>query len=211
MSKLQTCGRFQCFCYHFTQFISGNMFRDSDEDNRTDQEKDYSNYFLRRASRIAPVFLSTGNHEWYYTHEDYEVIRQTGTTLLDNAHTHVEIKGQKLLVGGLSTRVDLEWLEEFLSTTADHKILLCHHPEYVKRYVEDRGQVDLIVSGHAHGGQWRMFGKLPVYAPGQGLFPRYSKGVYETEAGPVVVTTGCANHISYPRFGNPCEIVLLNL
>jgi len=210
MSELQTGNRFQQCCYYFTQFISGNMFNKG-VDKRSDEEKDYSNRFLRMASCIAPVFLSTGNHEWYYTDEDYALIKQTETTLLDNGHVYADIKGNSVLIGGLSTRVNLAWLDEFLSLEAEHKILLCHHPEYVPRYIEGRGKVDLIVSGHAHGGQWRILGRIPVYAPGQGLFPKYTRGVYDTETGPMVVSTGCSNHVKYPRWGNPCELVVLNL
>lgn len=83
--------------------------------------------------------------------------------------------------------------------------------EYVKRFVEGKGSVDLILSGHAHGGQWRLFGRIPIYAPGQGVLPKYTKGLYQTSAGRMIVITGCANHIWYPRFGNPCEVVELLL
>jgi len=210
MSKLQTGSRFQQCCYYFTQFISGNMFNKG-VDKRSEEEKDYSNLFLREASCIAPIFLSTGNHEWYYTDEDYELIKKTHTTLLDNAHVYVDINEKKILIGGLSTRVDLKWLDDFCDLEAEYKILLCHHPEYVQRYIVERGCMDLIVSGHAHGGQWRVFGRVPIYAPGQGLFPKYTRGVYNTKAGPLVVSTGCSNHIKYPRWGNPCEVVVINL
>ncbi|MBQ3816071.1 MAG: metallophosphoesterase, partial [Clostridia bacterium] len=58
-------------------------------------------------------------------------------------------------------------------------ILLCHHPEYWEPLVHGR-RIELTVSGHAHGGQWRIFGR-GVYAPGQGLFPRYTSGLYRSE------------------------------
>ncbi|MGN0402496.1 MAG: metallophosphoesterase [Acetatifactor sp.] len=211
MSQIQT-GSFALKCgYFFTEFISGRMFRKNCIDNRTEEEKNYSNTFLQKAHEIAPVILSVGNHEWYYTDGDYNIIKQTGTTLLDNSDICIKSENRNIVIGGLSTRVDTGWLEKYLSKEADYKILLCHHPEYVKRFVEGKGSVDLILSGHAHGGQWRLFGRIPIYAPGQGLFPKYTKGVYQTSAGRLVVTTGCSNHIWCPRFGNPCEVVELIL
>lgn len=205
MSFIQTENIFLRGCYFFTQLLSGHFLRKID--NRTKEEKNYSYFFLQEASKIAPIFLSVGNHEWYYTQKDYEVIKETGTILLDNKELTLCIKNKMVLVGGLSTRADLEWLKQYCLKTADYKILLCHHPEYVKRYVEKLGKADVILSGHAHGGQWRIFGKIPVYAPGQGLLPKYTRGIYITKAGKMVVTSGCANHINYPRLGNPCEVV----
>lgn len=93
------------------------------------------------------------------------------------------------------------WLDEF-SSAPGFKICLSHHPEYFP-FVPST--VDLILSGHAHGGQWRFFGR-GVFAPGQGFWPRWSKGVYD---GKMVVSTGLANTASIPRLFNPTEIVYL--
>ena len=97
---------------------------------------------------------------------------------------------------------DTSWLDDFCSVDAP-KVLLCHHPEYYERYLKDRA-IDLTVSGHAHGGQWRFFGR-GVFAPGQGLFPKYTYGVHD---GRFVISTGLKVS-SIPRFFNPPEVVLL--
>ena len=96
---------------------------------------------------------------------------------------------------------DTDWLEDFASAPGFH-ILLSHHPEYFPLV---RGEVELVISGHAHGGQWRFFNR-GVWCPGQGLWPRWTRGVYE---GRLVVSAGLSNTASVPRLFNPTEIVYL--
>ncbi len=170
--------------------------------------------FLQEASKIcsadgrtaAQIFLSPGNHDPYFNPEDYKVMEKTGATLLDNADCTAIVRGQNIRIGGLSSKPDLKWLSEFASKDG-FKILLCHHPEYYFRYIKDRFDFNLILSGHVHGGQWRI-GNQGIYSPGQGLFPKYTRGVYDQR---LVISAGCANTASVPRFGNPCELVVLKL
>jgi predicted MPP superfamily phosphohydrolase len=63
------------------------------------------------------------------------------------------------------------------------------------------------VSGHAHGGQFRLLGR-GVYAPGQGLLPRYTRGV---EDGRMIISAGAGNPARMPRWGNPCEVLMITL
>lgn len=97
---------------------------------------------------------------------------------------------------------DDDWLMEFALVPGFH-ILLSHHPEY-RRLVPK--EIDLMLSGHAHGGQWRFFGH-GCYAPGQGVWPRLTKGVYD---GRLVVSAGLSNTAPVPRFFNPTEVVYVN-
>lgn len=94
---------------------------------------------------------------------------------------------------------DDDWLLSFASEPGYH-ILLSHHPEYRRLVPKD---VELMLSGHAHGGQWRIFGH-GVFAPGQGIWPRLTKGVYE---GRQVVSAGLSNTAPVSRFFNPVEVV----
>lgn len=164
--------------------------------------------FLRQAGKIAPVYYSIGNHEWYFTDEDCRVFRENDIRLLDNRDVEFTASKGKVLIGGLSTRYDLDWLKSF-SEKPGYKILLCHHPEYYSRYIKgtECDTFDLILSGHVHGGQWRIFGK-GIFAPGQGFFPKYSHGMYD---GKLIVSAGAANTVDIPRFGNPCELVMVEL
>ena len=98
---------------------------------------------------------------------------------------------------------DTAWLQAFSATAPNlPHILLSHHPEYLPLVPPS---VDLVLSGHAHGGQWRVFSH-GVWCPGQGLWPKYTKGVYE---GRLVVSAGLANIARVPRICNPTEAVYL--
>ena len=184
---------------------------------------------LRGCADIAPTYLSIGNHEWMICDEDKELITSTGTILLDNTWENVTIQHHELTIGGLSSdgyciyqqyrrehegrypeyegipeggKPDTAWLDAYCAEAAYH-ILLSHHPEYYEPYLKTK-PIELILSGHAHGGQWRFFGR-GVYAPGQGYWPKYTSGIY----GNMIVSRGLANTTHIPRICNPTEIVYI--
>lgn len=174
--------------------------------------------FMKEAAAFAPVYYSLGNHERGMSDENRKLLRDAGIVLLDD---DTVMACQNIRIGGLTSGFvnavrrgdeyngleppDSGYIERF-SALPGFKILLCHHPEYYPRYLRDR-DIDIIVSGHAHGGQWKLFGKS-IYAPGQGLFPRYVSGVYDNR---LCVGCGMANTVVFPRFFNPVELVLLTL
>lgn len=185
--------------------------------------------FLHAAVQIAPTYYSLGNHELGKSSRyaglpeqnrafdaSYlsALVSRTGAILLHDA-------GQPFLpgvwVGGLSSgrlhpdkRPDTGWLQGFAGQEG-YKILLCHHPEYYPQIPEG---IDLVLSGHAHGGQWRLFNR-GFFAPDQGLFPKYSGGLYHQR---MVVSRGIANtaflaggRLLIPRLNNPPEVVMIDL
>ena len=171
--------------------------------------------FLTWAAARYPTFVSMGNHEWKCGRDIRADIEKTGAVLLDNDFlTHGE-----LLIGGLSSGYegkqqgrfkrtpdpDTAWLGGFCSQ-GGFKLLLCHHPEYYKRHLHTR-EIDLTLAGHAHGGQWRFFG-IPVFAPGQGILPRYTNGLYH---GRLLVSRGLTNRTGVPRIFNPAQLIILTL
>ncbi|MBO4217534.1 MAG: metallophosphoesterase [Clostridia bacterium] len=175
---------------------------------------DCSPDFLSEAAKIAPTFYSIGNHE-RKCGVDKTAIGESGAVLLDDAY--YELDG--LVIGGLSSGFsasgqssfkgtpppDVSWLAEFCGRRG-YRILMSHHPEYYPAYLKDL-DCDLIVSGHAHGGQWRFFGQ-GVFAPGQGIFPKYTSGIYD---GKLIVSRGLCNHTSVPRIFNPTELININV
>ena len=170
--------------------------------------------FLSEAAKIAPTFYSIGNHERKGGF-DRESIEKSGAILLDDGFT--ELNG--VFIGGLSSgfedekqgnlkktpKPELDWLDAF-ARCEGYKILLSHHPEYYPAYLKNV-DCDLILSGHAHGGQWRFFGR-GVFAPGQGLFPKYTSGIYD---GKLVVSRGLCNHTPIPRIFNPTELLIVDV
>ncbi len=166
--------------------------------------------FLKDCASRFLTCCSLGNHEFKYGADFREDIRKTGAVLLDDGY----IKTDGLVIGGLTTGFagtpqgtfrktpmpNTDWLDGFCEQKG-YRILLSHHPEYfdfLKNY-----DIDLILSGHAHGGQWRIFG-VPVFAPGQGIFPRYTSGFY---GGKMFVSRGISNLAPVPRIGNKPELV----
>ncbi len=166
--------------------------------------------FLSLASKILPTFCSLGNHEIGYLGDLRKRISKTGTILLDN--DFVSFKG--ISIGGLTSgrfypenqnQPNVDFLTDF-SQLKEFKLLLCHHPEYYPKYIKDL-PIDLTLSGHAHGGQWRFFG-MGIYAPGQGIFPKYTSGVYEKR---LVVSRGLGNLYLVPKINNPPEILKIKI
>ena len=163
--------------------------------------------FLRLCAGRYPVFCSLGNHEGRFEGDIHKAVEDTGATLLDNA----SVVFKSVRIGGLTSGFltgnipDTFWLNRF-SNEKEYKLLLSHHPEYYKKYIRPLS-VDLVLSGHAHGGQWRLFGR-GVYAPGQGIFPKYSAGVYENR---LIVGRGIGNAHRIPRLNNPPEVIKLVL
>ena len=193
--------------------------------------------FLRECAAIAPTFMSSGNHEWMLGDTDISLIRSTGIILLDNEYVgfkgvtiggltsayrtvFTENKGSlpnaenslypdfdKFIAAvdrAALRSPNTDWLDEF-EMQHGYKILLCHHPEYRDPYLSKR-KIDLILSGHGHGGQIRLFGR-GLFSPGQGIFPKYTKGIY----GNMIVSAGLSNTGGIvPRFFNPTEIVYIS-
>ena len=189
--------------------------------------------FLEKISTIAPIYYCFGNHEIYYSHTPKEInrvpnkdmeaetlqkVRELGIHLINDSFEIMEHSGDdKILVGGLvcgrdmdpaldTSKPDLDFLSSYDKEDA-FKILLCHYPHYYEPYLKDTS-FDLMLAGHAHGGQWRFFGQ-GIYSPHQGLFPKYTSGIYD---GRFIINRGAINNSKpIPRFFNPCEILEITL
>ena len=197
--------------------------------------------FLTACGEIAPTYFSLGNHEWVLDPQDLALIRDTGVTVLDNSwcvrgdlviggltsdrvissrehgmqpsHERRDLRRYFASpTGGDPSasphRPDTSWLREYCAVPGYH-ILLCHHPEY---YPLLPPGIDLVLSGHAHGGQWRYYSFsrhrwMGLFAPGQGFFPAFTSGVHD---GRLVISRGLSNPISIPRICNPREIVYID-
>jgi uncharacterized protein len=169
--------------------------------NRYDEGYERGIDFLKDAVSIAPTFYSLGNHEEIPDKIYLKQVKATGTVLLDNRFIH----WRGIVVAGLSSDMRLSMLKE-LSDQEGFKVLLSHNPEYYPKYIKDK-DVDLILSGHAHGGQIRLFHQ-GLFAPGQGWFPKLTSGVHD---GRLVISRGACNTVIIPRVFNPCEIVLIDI
>lgn len=201
----------------------GDIFEPLDGTNNSKNEAGFE--LLNACSHIAPTFFSAGNHEvggirswspkWRgmvkeksYDSESMRKLADTGVCFLDDEFTLSHGMAFAGLCSGLINeggKPKLDFLSDFCSCDAP-KILLCHHPEYYKKYLKDM-DIDLIVSGHAHGGQWRIFGR-GVFAPGQGIFPKYTSGVHDNK---LVISRGLKKGGTIPRIFNSPEVVKITI
>lgn len=173
---------------------------------------------LRNTVQIAPCYFVTGNHECALPRADYyefeAQLREIGVDVLHAEAVTIERGGAYMTLLG----VDDENFEGVLHSPAQLRelagsdnftILLSHRPEYFGRYAE--AQMDLTLSGHAHGGQFRLPLIGGLYAPGQGTFPQYDCGVYTSQNANMVVSRGIGQS-SFPlRFNNRPELVIVTL
>jgi len=188
---------------HYTNFLLRKL-----EGEKNMAKPENAQEFLLRAMKIAPVYMSLGNHEQTLTDEDLQFISDCGLILLDNADTTVTVNGFAFRIGGMST-----WdYEDFLSRYAakdGYKLLLCHHPERFEPLIAET-DIDLTLSGHTHGGQMRIGTKgKGFFVPGQGIMGKYAHGMFF--GGRLVVSAGCSNTAAFPRIFNPREVVVIRL
>lgn len=179
--------------------------------------------FSQQAAQIAPTYYVTGNHEARIpAYSQLEAnLRAAGVTVLRNERVEIERDGAQLTLVGLddpsfSARPAEKGLEEALQrllpsgdAERGYCVVLAHRPEYAELY--QRCGADLVFSGHAHGGQFRLPGIGALVAPGQGIFPTYTAGVYALGDTNMVVSRGLGNS-SFPfRVNNRPELVVLEL
>ena len=100
-------------------------------------------------------------------------------------------------------------IEKLQYTEDDFSLLLSHRPELFDVYVEE--EVDLVLTGHAHGGQFRLPVIGGLVAPNQGLFPKYDSGMFVEDDTHMIVSRGIGNSIIPLRINNPPEIVVVKL
>lgn len=181
---------------------------------------DKAKEFLSAISKKYPTFYVSGNHEFWSGEIDTikKMIRDYDILVLEGDCIPTEIQGQTINICGIDDpEIGMEMFFQQLDTCLDtankenFSILLTHRPEEISSYLSY--DFDLILAGHAHGGQWRIPGILNgLYAPNQGLFPKYAGGLYEFENKSMVVSRGLAKESTrIPRLFNQPEIVMVNI
>lgn len=181
--------------------------------------------FARESVKIAPVYYVTGNHE--AASPQYDTLKAgleaAGVIVLEDETVYIERGGETISLLGLADpdftiRGDMfgevpamasTKLKNLIDAESGYTILLSHRPELFETYVD--GGIDLVFSGHVHGGQFRLPFIGGLVAPNQGLFPKYDAGLYTDGSTSMVVSRGIGNSIIPFRFNNRPEIVLVEL
>ena len=180
--------------------------------------------FVREAVKIAPCYYVTGNHE-ARVNEYGELkagMEAAGVIVLEDARTEISMEGETVtligvndpsyqtdyLFGDSKTVMNVK-LEELHTGNDGFTILLSHRPELFGTYVAH--DVDLVLSGHAHGGQFHLPFVGGLVAPNQGLFPEYDAGIYTEGNTNMLVSRGVGNSILPFRINNRPEVILIEL
>ena len=176
--------------------------------------------FVRAAAELAPVYYVTGNHELRMDFGSIEPeLEAAGAVLLRNRSVRIERGGEYIELAGIddpsflgadgSAKSRAASELERLSVDGAYLVLLAHRPELIETYAEYGA--DLVLSGHAHGGQIRLPGLGGLYAPGQGFLPEYDAGLYSSGDTSLVVSRGLGNSLFPLRINNRPEVVLAEL
>ena len=170
---------------------------------------------VKALTEIAPVYYVTGNHEiWLPESERVRLqtgLRNLGVDILDNETSVIEKNNGKITMLGLA---DVNLIDETLrkmrnKIKTEGTILLAHEPQNIDYY--SACDVDLVLSGHAHGGQIRIPFLGGFVAPDQGFFPAYSEGIITKNNTTMIVSRGLGNSIFPQRIFNRPELVLVEI
>jgi hypothetical protein len=181
--------------------------------------------FLAGIQGVAPVYYVSGNHEFWSNDikNIKDTIRKYDVTILKNSYEQIKVNNSYIIIGGIDDpevvkfeQTDFDWQEEMhnafseLKDNPGFKILLAHRPELIEIYKEN--SFDLVLSGHAHGGQVRIpFILNGLYAPNQGWFPKYAGGAYKYDFLTHIVSRGVSYNSRLPRIFNPPEVVVIDI
>lgn len=206
-------------------FLDGDMI-DSRADSSDVQEL---LRLIERLCEIAPVYFAPGNHELEYMQADVSLLTQVteaGAVVVNDSYVDVTIAGQPLRIGGtmghafyfgrseeeFSSSPEYQFLKAFEDTDMP-KICLAHMPDtFIFNGAYNLWNVDLVLSGHTHGGLIRLPFIGGLYAPMQGWFPEYDRGYFRLgEHMQMVISAGLSGHGIIPRINNPPEIVVIDL
>lgn len=180
--------------------------------------------FAEKAVQIAPCYYVTGNHEArVFEYSELKAgLEAVGVVVLENKRTEIELSGEAItLLGVADPSFNTDYLfgddatvistnlAEITTDEDGFTVLLSHRPELFGTYVEYG--MDLVLSGHAHGGQFRFPFVGGLVAPNQGFFPEYDSGLYSEGGTNMIVSRGIGNSIVPFRFNNRPEVILIEL
>ncbi|MET7016616.1 metallophosphoesterase [Bacillus mycoides] len=179
---------------------------------------------IRELVKEYPVYFVTGNHEkWSGKYNSLEKkLKKQHVTVLRNEHVIIQKGGHEINLLGIDdpefntgdidegSIVKDAIVKAKIEMQPDrYNVLLSHRPEFIEEYAAE--QIDLVLSGHAHGGQVRLPFIGGLVAPNQGVLPKYTAGLYEKQNTSMIVSRGLGNSIIPQRVFNRPEIVVVQL
>lgn len=197
--------------------LVGDLFDDDTQNRPTERTLS----LMRQLSAQYPCYYVSGNHEAWTGEMDalYQQTEEAGVTVLRMSSGVLTVRGQRIALCGIPDPYEMvfsgapdteEQIRQAMENvdSADFTVLLAHRPELLAKYAQF--PFDLVVSGHAHGGQVRIPGVLNgLYAPNQGWFPKLAGGAYTQDGTTLIVSRGLAVRTRLPRIFNRPEVVLV--
>lgn len=197
--------------------LVGDLFDDDTQNRPTERTLS----LMRQLSAQYPCYYVSGNHETWTGEMDalYQQTEEAGVTVLRMSSGVLTVRGQRIALCGIPDPYEMvfsgapdteEQIRQAMENvdSADFTVLLAHRPELLAKYAQF--PLDLVVSGHAHGGQVRIPGVLNgLYAPNQGWFPKLAGGAYTQDGTTLIVSRGLAVRTRLPRIFNRPEVVLV--
>ena len=179
--------------------------------------------FAAEAVKIAPCYYVTGNHEQRTTayFDLKNGLKELGVCVLEDAWVELERNGEKIRIIGVmdpsypsmfegETEADVMSLVlKMLSDENTYSVLLSHRPDMFEVYAQNN--MDLALTGHAHGGQIRLPFVGAVLIPDQGWFPKYDAGLFVEGNTQMIISRGLGNSVFPLRINNRPEVVLVEL
>lgn len=180
--------------------------------------------FVDEIVKICPVYYVTGNHEYWLEKSEYDELMDgligAGVVILDDQVVEISRGDAKFRLVGLDDKSLADGtLGTLLNNThnvvhedsdeREFTVVLAHEPQYLARYASSG--VDLVLSGHAHGGQFRLPFVGGIVAPDQGFLPKYTAGEYYMNGTEMIVSRGLGNSVIPVRLFNFPEIVCVEL
>ncbi len=192
--------------------LTGDMV---DASNHTDYDK--ALLLMKQLPDIAPTYYVFGNHELELPKDKMTqfvaMAEVCGVHYLNDEQTVLQAEnGDEITLIGLNDRsLDTLVLHHMVEWEYRRKfhLVLAHEPQLLSHYA--KADVDLILSGHAHGGQFRLPFIGGLYAPDQGIFPEMTEGQHEKNGTAMIISRGLGNSAFPVRLGNFPEIVCITL
>lgn len=181
-------------------------------------DMDKAAYFMEQALQIAPVYYVTGNHEaaLYAEYPQFEErLKNMGVTVLNNEAVIITADNAEIVLLGLAdpntATLDKDGRTELIRSYSKDRftVVLSHRPELFDEYCTTHA--DLVLTGHAHGGQIRIPFVGGIYAPGQGLLPEYDAGAFTKDNTVMYISRGIGNSLFPVRFNNRPELPVITL
>lgn len=206
-------------------FMDGDMLNASSENAETPLN------LVRALAEVAPVYYALGNHELEYMDNGHsslvEELEDAGAVVLEKTYVDIDVRSSRLRIGGMyeyafglngnndalaAPSDTLNYLQNFQQTDRT-KLMLAHRPDsFIFGDAASTWKIDLVISGHNHGGQVVLPFLGGLYGGDQGWFPEYVHGLYQKGNLQMFVTSGLGSHKQkLPRFNNPPEIAVLKI